>query len=105
MTDSPRAQMPIDPDERPIEGQLLQIRNALEMLKQDKSCYVKSADVIRLYKATIEQVRALNELRARKDKRNEQNRGELPFHYSFALHLVALSNRRRVTSRDITLTL
>ena len=76
MTDSPRAQLPIDPDERPIEGQLLQIRNALELLKQDKSCYVKSSDIIKLYKATIEQVRALNELRARKDKKDEQNRGE-----------------------------
>jgi transcription initiation factor TFIID subunit TAF12 len=76
MTDSPRAQMPIDPDERPIEGQLLQIRNALELLKQDKSCYVKSSDIIKLYKATIEQVKALNELRARKDKKGEQNRGE-----------------------------
>jgi len=74
MTDSPRHQLPIDPDERPIEGQLLQIRNALELLKQDKSCYVKSCDIIKLYKATIEQVRALNELRARKDKKDEQNR-------------------------------
>jgi hypothetical protein len=76
MTDSPRAQLPIDPDERPIEGQLQQIRNQLELLKQDKSCYVKSYDVIKLYKATIEQVKALNELRQRKDKKDEQNRGE-----------------------------
>lgn len=86
MTDSPRAQMPIDPDERPIEGQLLQIRNALELLKQDKSCYVKSADVIRLYKATIEQVRALNDLRVRKDKKHEQNRGELILYHFIALY-------------------
>lgn len=74
MTDSPRAQLPIDPDERPIEGQLLQIRNALELLKQDKSCYVKSCDIIKLYKSAVDQVRALNELRARKNKPGEQNR-------------------------------
>ena len=68
--------MPIDPEERPIEGKLLQIRSSLELLKQDKSCYVKSEDVIKLYRAAIEQVRALNEIRRRKDKKNEQNRGE-----------------------------
>lgn len=78
MTYSPRTQLPIDPDERPIEDQLLQIRNQLELLKQDKSCYVKSSDIIKLYKAVIEQVRALNELRVRKDKKDEQNRGEIP---------------------------
>jgi hypothetical protein len=76
MTDSPRAQLPIDPDERPIEGQLQQIRNQLELLKQDRSCYVKSSDIISLYKAAIEQVRALNDLRERKQKTDEQNRGQ-----------------------------
>lgn len=75
MTDSPRAMIPIDPEERPIEGQLLQIRNQLELLKQDKSCYVKSSDVLKLYKDTIVQVRALNDIRKRKDKIDEQNRG------------------------------
>jgi hypothetical protein len=76
MTDSPRAQLPIDPDERPIEGQLQQIGSQLELLKKDKSCYVKSGDIIKLYKDTIEQVKALNEVRQRKDKKDEQNRGE-----------------------------
>jgi hypothetical protein len=38
---------------------------------------VKSEDVIRLYKETIEQVRALNDIRDRKDKINEQNRVDL----------------------------
>lgn len=75
MTDSPRFQLPIDPDERPIEGQLLQIRTKLELLKQDKSNYVKSEDVIKLYEELIGQVNALNAIRQAKNKPEEQNRG------------------------------
>jgi hypothetical protein len=75
MTDSPRFQLPIDPEERPIEGQLLQIRTKLELLKQDKTVYVKSEDVIRLYQEVIEQVHALNTIRQTKNKPDEQNRG------------------------------
>jgi hypothetical protein len=73
MTDSPRFQLPIDPEERPIEGQLQQIRNRLELLKQDKTNYVKSEDVLRLYEELIVQVQALNNIR--KNKPDEQNRG------------------------------
>lgn len=75
MTDSPRFQLPIDPDERPIEGQLLQIRTKLELLKQDKSNYVKSEDVIKLYEELIGQVNTLNAIRQAKNKPEEQNRG------------------------------
>jgi hypothetical protein len=78
MTDSPRFQLPIDPEERPIEGQLLQIRTKLELLKQDKTNYVKSEDVIRLYEEVIEQVHALNTIRQTKNKPEEQNRGTFP---------------------------
>lgn len=70
--------MPIDPEERPIEGQLLQIRTKLELLKQDKTNYVKSEDVIRLYEEVIEQVHALNTIRQTKNKPEEQNRGTFP---------------------------
>jgi hypothetical protein len=76
MTDSPRLSLPIDPEERPIEGQLLQIRNKLELLKADKSNYVKSEDVMQMYEEVIVQVNALNKLR--ENKRDEQNRG-MPF--------------------------
>ncbi|KAF2430644.1 hypothetical protein EJ08DRAFT_649444 [Tothia fuscella] len=72
MTDSPRLSLPIDPEERPIESQLLQIRSKLELLKADKSNYVKSEDVVQLYGEVIAQVNALNAIR--KDKRLEQNR-------------------------------
>jgi hypothetical protein len=73
MTDSPRLSLPIDPEERPIESSLLQIRSKLELLKADKSNYVKSEDVMQLYEEVIVQVNALNKLR--ENKRDEQNRG------------------------------
>lgn len=73
MTDSPFVRAPLDPSEQPILDNLLQIRAQLEFLKQDKSTYVKSQDVIALYKLVVEQVEILNQLR--KDKRDEQNRG------------------------------
>jgi hypothetical protein len=73
MTDSPYVRAPLDASERPILDNLLQIRTQLEFLKQDKSTYVKSQDVIALYKLVIEQVEVLNEIR--KEKRDEQNRG------------------------------
>jgi hypothetical protein len=76
MTDSPRLSLPIDPEERPIEGALLQIRSKLELLKADKSNYVKSDDVVQLYEEVIEQVNVLNKLR--ENKRDEQNRGMYP---------------------------
>lgn len=76
MTDSPRFQLPIDPDERPIESELMQIRTKLELLKQDKTNYVKSEDVIKLYEEVIEQVHALNTIRQAKNKPDEQNRGK-----------------------------
>lgn len=77
MTDSPRFQLPIDPDERPIESELTQIRTKLELLKQDKTNYVKSEDVIKLYEEVIEQVHALNTIRQAKNKPDEQNRGKV----------------------------
>jgi hypothetical protein len=73
MTDSPRLSLPIDPEERPIEAALLRIRNGLELLKADKSNYVKSEDVMKMYEEVIVQVNALNKLR--ENKRDEQNRG------------------------------
>lgn len=74
MTDSPRVRAPLDPNERPLLDKLLQIRTRLELLKSDKSCYVKSDDVLSIYQDLINQVDSLNDIRAH--KRGEQNRGE-----------------------------
>ncbi|KAK0653433.1 UPF0662 protein [Lasiodiplodia hormozganensis] len=62
MTDSPAVRAPLDPQEQPILDQLLSIRTQLELLRADKSTYVKSEDVIRLYGSIIEQVERVNKL-------------------------------------------
>ncbi|KAF2085901.1 hypothetical protein K490DRAFT_45332 [Saccharata proteae CBS 121410] len=72
MTDSPAVRIPLDPSEQPILDRLLSIRTSLELLRADKSTYVKSQDVIRLYNLLIEQVERLNDIRTH--KRLEQNR-------------------------------
>lgn len=73
MTDSPAVRIPLDPKEQPILDSLLAIRTKLELLKQDRSTYVKSQDVIELYDQVIAQVELLNQIRT--TKRLEQNRG------------------------------
>ena len=78
MTDSPASQIPLDPKEQPILDQLLATRDKLFLLKQDRSTYIKSHDVLDLYEQVIEQVHLLNILREAHDKPLEQNRGAVP---------------------------
>ena len=75
MTDSPAVQAPLDPKEQPILDRVLHLREELSLLKQDKSTYIKSHDVIALYDQVIEQVHSLNVVRERHGKPLEQNRG------------------------------
>ena len=75
MTDSPVVQAPLDPQESPILDRVLYLRDKLSLLKQDKSTYVKSHDVLRLYDEVIEQVHQLNVIREKHGKPLEQNRG------------------------------
>ena len=77
MTDSPTYQAPLDPKEQPILDRLLRLRNELSLLKQDKSTYIKSHDVIALYDQVIEQVHSLNIIREDHGKPLEQNRRSL----------------------------
>ncbi|KAI9777410.1 MAG: hypothetical protein M1816_004733 [Peltula sp. TS41687] len=72
MTDSPALHEPLDPKEQPILEDLLSLRAKLSLLRQDKTTYIKSQDVLPLYEQVIEQVHLLNDIRA--DKRGEQNR-------------------------------
>jgi hypothetical protein len=72
MTDSPLPRIPLDPKEQPILDRLQSIRTELELLKRDRSTYVKSQDVLKLYDQVIEQVIVLNEIR--ETKRLEQNK-------------------------------
>lgn len=79
MTDSPAFRFPLDPVEQPILDSLLVIRDRLLLLKQDKTRYVKSQDVVTYYNQLIAQVDALNDIR--KTKRGEQNRRTLALRY------------------------
>lgn len=63
---------PLDSGEQPILENLERLRDELTLLKQDRSTYVKSSDVMVLYDKVVEQVRLLNEIRA--DKPTEENR-------------------------------
>lgn len=73
MTDSPAVRAPLDPNEQPILDRILTIRDKLSLLKQDRSNYIKSQDVVTLYNQVNEQVGVLNKIRT--TKRTEQNRG------------------------------
>ncbi|KAI4190823.1 MAG: hypothetical protein L6R41_000518 [Letrouitia leprolyta] len=74
MTDSPAVQAALDPKEQPILDRVLNIRDQLSLLRRDKSTYIKSHDVLRLYEQVIEQVHLLNIIRDEYDKSLEQNR-------------------------------
>lgn len=74
MTDSPIVRAPLDPREHPILDGILAVRDKLLLLKQDKSTYVKSQDVLPLYEQVIDYVHRLNDVR--QNKRLEQNRGQ-----------------------------
>ena len=75
MSDSPAVRAPLDPKEQPILDSVLYLRDQLSLLKQDRSTYIKSHDVLLLYEQVIEQVHLLNVIRAEHDKPLEQNRG------------------------------
>jgi hypothetical protein len=49
MTDSPAYINPTDPAEQPILSRLLHIRDALSLLKSDRSSHIKSQDVLNYY--------------------------------------------------------
>ncbi|KAL6714908.1 hypothetical protein ACLMJK_007168 [Lecanora helva] len=74
MADSPAVQASLDPKEAPILDRVLYLRDKLSLLKQDKSTYIKSHDVLGLYDEVIEQVHLLNTIRKEHGKPLEQNR-------------------------------
>lgn len=63
MSDSPIHSAPVTAAEKPILDQLLLVRDKLLLLKQDKSTYVKSQDVLQLYEEVVEQVHKINDVR------------------------------------------
>lgn len=73
MADSPAISTPVDPQEQPVLERLVTIRDALVLLKQDKSTYIKSHEVLPFYDQVIEQVQVLNDIRG--DLKVAHNRG------------------------------
>lgn len=90
MADSPAAFLPLDPQEQPILDRLLSIRDALLLLKQDKSTYIKSQEVLSFYDQVIEQVQLLNNIRAGDIR--ERSRGSI----DPGLHVIILLKYRVV---------
>jgi hypothetical protein len=73
MADTPNLPPPLDAREQPILDSLKRLRDEMTLLKQDRTTYVKSSDVMPLYERVVEQVQKLNEIRA--DKPDEDNQG------------------------------
>ncbi|PHH64241.1 hypothetical protein CDD81_4855 [Ophiocordyceps australis] len=71
--DTPALPAPHDARERDIMDNLALVRDKLLLLKQDRTTYIRSQDVIPLYDQTIEQVRKLNAIRTETDH-PEENR-------------------------------
>lgn len=61
--DTPAIPAPRDANEREILANLESIRDSLLLLKQDRTKYIRSQDVLQLYDQTVEQVRKLREVR------------------------------------------
>lgn len=72
--DSPAVPAPLDPQEQPILDRLLRTRDALLLIKQDKSSYIKSRDVLPLYEEVVSEVEKLNAVRKGRDRRLPHNR-------------------------------
>lgn len=73
--DTPAIPAPRDAREQAILARLSAIRDHLLLLKQDRTTYIRSQDVIPLYDQTIEQVKELNHVRAEIGT-HEENRGK-----------------------------
>lgn len=73
MADTPVMNIPTDPREQPILDELMLIRADLDLLKRDRTTYIKSSTVVPLYDKIVEQVQKLNAVR--EDRPREQNRG------------------------------
>ncbi|KEY72133.1 hypothetical protein S7711_00144 [Stachybotrys chartarum IBT 7711] len=69
--DTPAVPAPRDARERAILEHLEPIRDQLLLLKQDRTKYIRSQDVLPLYEQTIDQVKELNNIRAEREDKEE----------------------------------
>ena len=89
--DTPAVPLPRDAREREILDKLVIIRDKLLLLKQDRTTYIRSQDVLPLYEETLEEVKKLNSVR-KETGINEENRRKflsppLCFLFAFTHHV------------------
>ena len=72
--DTPAVPLPEDAREREVLDRLVLVRDQLLLLKRDRTTYIRSQDVLPLHDEAIEQVKALNAIRAETGNK-EENRG------------------------------
>lgn len=72
--DTPAVPLPRDSREQAILERLVIIRDKLLLLKQDRTTYIRSQDVLPLYDETIDQVKELNAVRSDTGSREENRR-------------------------------
>lgn len=72
--DTPVIPPPKDAREQEIMERLVAIRDQLLLLKQDRTKYIRSQDVIGLYEQTIEEIRKVNEIRGDAKDQAGENR-------------------------------
>jgi hypothetical protein len=74
--ETPAVPLPQDTREQAVLERLQVIRDQLLLLKQDRTTYIRSQDIIPLYDQTIEQVKELNAVRAETGN-SDENRGRM----------------------------
>lgn len=72
--ETPAIPAPKDDREKEILERLVAIRDSLLLLKQDRTKYIRSQDVMGLYEQTIEEVRNVNEVRSSSSEDARENR-------------------------------
>lgn len=72
--ETPAIPAPQDAREKEILDRLVTIRDALLLLKQDRTKYIRSQDVMGLYEQVIEEVRRLNDVRSSGSEDAGENR-------------------------------
>jgi hypothetical protein len=88
--DTPAIPMPRDPREQAILQKLQLIRDRLLLLKQDRTNYIRTQDVMPLFDETMDQVKELTVVRAETGYK-EENR---------CMSLNQIANNYRGTNND-----
>lgn len=76
--DTPAVPLPQDAREQAILDNLVVVRDKLLLLKQDRTTYIRSQDILPLYEETIARVKELNEIRTETGSREENRRKSGP---------------------------